>query len=249
MIELIAWLALLALLGLAEIIFAPARRGLYSPRGAATDRLMQVLTVVAVVGPPLLALIVHSPPNILAATVGTVVTASGIALRVLAMRILGERFQLTPRQVNDAPRLITTGPYAVVRHPGYTALLLAFTGLALIGGGPLGCSLSPRLWPARSSASRSKKTSFVRSSARVTRITSRRHRGYCCRGSGERPASRHCRRIACAERRAPEGASTLTPRNVLRVVSDHHAAGAVDTRTIRLLFGARLRLIDLYGPC
>lgn len=138
MIELIAWLALLALLGAAEIILAPARRGSYSPRGAATDQLMQVLTVVAVVGPPLLAHIVHSPPNILAATVGTVVTASGIALRVLAMRILGERFQLTPRQVDDAPRLITTGPYAVVRHPGYTALLLAFTGLALIGGGPLG---------------------------------------------------------------------------------------------------------------
>ncbi|MFJ4037505.1 methyltransferase family protein [Microbacterium sp. NPDC090007] len=99
---------------------------------------MQMLTVVAVVGPPLLALILHAPPSLLAATVGIGVTSSGVALRILSMRVLGERFQLTPRQVDGAPRLITSGPYAVVRHPGYAALLLAFSGLALIGGGALG---------------------------------------------------------------------------------------------------------------
>lgn len=138
MIELIAWPTLLVLLGSTEVVFAPPRRGSHSPRGAATDRLMQMLTVIAVLGPPLLALILHSPPNVLATTVGISVAASGIALRALSMRVLGERFQLTPRRVDEAPRLITSGPYAVIRHPGYAALLLAFSGLALIGGGAFG---------------------------------------------------------------------------------------------------------------
>lgn len=138
MSELIAWPALVFLLGLTEFVFAPARSGSRSPRGEATDRLLQVLTVLAVVGPPLLALILQAPPGLLALTVGVGIAASGIALRVVAMRVLGERFQLTPRQVRHTPRLVTSGPYAVIRHPGYAALLLAFGGLALVGGGVLG---------------------------------------------------------------------------------------------------------------
>lgn len=138
MSELVAWPALLAALGLTEIMFAPTRRGSRSPRGEMTDRLMQMLTVVAIVGPPLLTVILRSASGLLTLTVGVGIAVSGIALRVFAMRVLGERFQLTPREVSEAPRLVTSGPYAVIRHPGYAALLLALGGLALVGGGALG---------------------------------------------------------------------------------------------------------------
>jgi protein-S-isoprenylcysteine O-methyltransferase Ste14 len=138
MSELVAWTVLALLLALTEVAFAPARSGSRSPQGEATDRLVQMLTVVAIVGPPLLALILRSPPGVPALAIGVGIAASGIALRVVAMRVLGERFQLTPREVSEAPRLVTSGPYAVIRHPGYAALLLAFSGLALVGGGVLG---------------------------------------------------------------------------------------------------------------
>lgn len=39
-----------------------------------------------------------------------------------------------PMAVKEAPELVTTGPYATVRHPIYTGVILAILGSTLTGG-------------------------------------------------------------------------------------------------------------------
>jgi protein-S-isoprenylcysteine O-methyltransferase Ste14 len=68
---------------------------------------------------------------ILATGVCVLACASG-AFAVAAVRTLGRQWSFVAR-VADAHRLVTTGPYAIVRHPIYTAMLglLVATGLTL----------------------------------------------------------------------------------------------------------------------
>jgi protein-S-isoprenylcysteine O-methyltransferase Ste14 len=65
--------------------------------------------------------------------VGAALTAGGILFSVWARRHLGKNWSgiVTVKQDHE---LITTGPYAFVRHPIYTGLLLAFVGTAIAGG-------------------------------------------------------------------------------------------------------------------
>jgi protein-S-isoprenylcysteine O-methyltransferase Ste14 len=66
----------------------------------------------------------------LASTVGwtgIVVMLLGIALRVWASRVLGRFFTRTLR-VADHQQVISTGPYRVVRHPGYLGDILMWSG-------------------------------------------------------------------------------------------------------------------------
>ena len=69
----------------------------------------------------------------------------GIGLAGLALTIIGCAFAIWARitlggnwsgraTVKAEHELITTGPYAVARHPIYTGLLLALAGTALAGG-------------------------------------------------------------------------------------------------------------------
>ncbi|GAA4312639.1 phosphatidylethanolamine N-methyltransferase family protein [Streptomyces venetus] len=53
---------------------------------------------------------------------------SGAALRLAAIRALGRFYSHRVRTVNDH-RIADTGPYRVLRHPAYTGMLLAHTGL------------------------------------------------------------------------------------------------------------------------
>ena len=46
------------------------------------------------------------------------------------MRTLGRSYTRTLR-THDAQHVVDTGPYAVVRHPGYAGSLLTWTGFAL----------------------------------------------------------------------------------------------------------------------
>ncbi|KAI0664807.1 ICMT-domain-containing protein [Cubamyces menziesii] len=75
----------------------------------------------------------HATPMFLT---GTALTFLGCTLRLSCYRALG-RFFKWQSTVEDDHELITTGPYAVVRHPSYTALLLISIGapLALLGPG------------------------------------------------------------------------------------------------------------------
>ena len=64
---------------------------------------------------------------------GSAITASGMLFSVWARRYLGKNWSQAVT-VKEGHELITTGPYALVRHPIYTGLLLAFAGCALARG-------------------------------------------------------------------------------------------------------------------
>jgi protein-S-isoprenylcysteine O-methyltransferase len=64
---------------------------------------------------------------------GLVLMWGGIALRVWAVRTLGPLF-CTVVVIQDDHRLITTGPYRLLRHPSYAGSLLTLAGIGLALG-------------------------------------------------------------------------------------------------------------------
>ena len=72
-------------------------------------------------------------PEALGAWLGLIFLWSGIALRLWSFRTLGRYFTFTVQTSSDQP-VITGGPYRVVRHPGYTGLLLAVTAISFFFG-------------------------------------------------------------------------------------------------------------------
>lgn len=68
------------------------------------------------------------PP--VAGPVGLVMQAIGLALRAWSMRTLGTSYTRTLRTA-DQQHVVDTGPYRLVRHPGYTGSLLTWAGFAL----------------------------------------------------------------------------------------------------------------------
>ncbi len=64
---------------------------------------------------------------------GAAVTAGGLLFSVWARRHLGTNWSQSVT-VKEGHELITSGPYALVRHPIYTGLLLAFVGCAVALG-------------------------------------------------------------------------------------------------------------------
>ncbi len=67
----------------------------------------------------------------IAASAGVVLCALGIALAIWARTHLGRNWGM-PMSLREGHELVTTGPYALVRHPIYTGILLAFIGTALV---------------------------------------------------------------------------------------------------------------------
>jgi protein-S-isoprenylcysteine O-methyltransferase Ste14 len=65
--------------------------------------------------------------------IGAVMTAAGLGLAVWARRHLGRNWSAQPSLKLDH-QLIQTGPYAVIRHPIYSGILLALGGTALYLG-------------------------------------------------------------------------------------------------------------------
>ncbi|MBJ7599205.1 isoprenylcysteine carboxylmethyltransferase family protein [Candidatus Nephthysia bennettiae] len=65
--------------------------------------------------------------------IGAVLTAAGLGLAVWARRHLGRNWSAQPSLKLDH-QLIQTGPYAVIRHPIYSGILLALLGTALYLG-------------------------------------------------------------------------------------------------------------------
>ncbi len=72
-------------------------------------------------------LVVHSPP---VRAVGAALVVCGLATAVWARVILGRNWGM-PMTQKDEPELITAGPYASIRHPIYSGLILATVGTAL----------------------------------------------------------------------------------------------------------------------
>ncbi|KAJ7088778.1 hypothetical protein B0H15DRAFT_840754 [Mycena belliarum] len=65
---------------------------------------------------------------------GTAILLIGTSLRILCFRVLGRHFTLA-MSLQDDHSLVTSGPYAVVRHPSYTGGLLQALGACLVGAG------------------------------------------------------------------------------------------------------------------
>jgi protein-S-isoprenylcysteine O-methyltransferase Ste14 len=64
---------------------------------------------------------------------GAAVTAGGLLFSVWARRHLGKNWSQAVT-VKEDHELITSGPYALVRHPIYTGLLMALVGSAIARG-------------------------------------------------------------------------------------------------------------------
>ena len=73
------------------------------------------------------------PPGVWCFFVGSAVTACGLLFSVWARRHLGVNWSQSVT-VKKGHELITSGPYALVRHPIYTGLLMAFAGTAIAQG-------------------------------------------------------------------------------------------------------------------
>lgn len=73
------------------------------------------------------------PPAVLA---GTLLAAAGGLVRAACYRALGPCFTFE-LAIRAGHRLVTHGPYARVRHPGYAALLLAIAGTAAWHSSPV----------------------------------------------------------------------------------------------------------------
>lgn len=60
--------------------------------------------------------------------VGVCIASVGVGVRLWALRVLGRHFSVMVTTTADQ-RLVRTGPYRRVRHPGYTGILLISIGL------------------------------------------------------------------------------------------------------------------------
>ncbi len=70
------------------------------------------------------------PPGNLPWLLGTILVAAGLGFSVWARRHLGRNWSAEV-VVKEGHALIRSGPYAHVRHPIYTGILLAFLGTAV----------------------------------------------------------------------------------------------------------------------
>lgn len=73
------------------------------------------------------------PPGAWCFWIGAAVAGGGLLFSVWARRHLGKNWSQAVA-VKEGHELITSGPYALVRHPIYTGLLLGLLGSAVAGG-------------------------------------------------------------------------------------------------------------------
>jgi protein-S-isoprenylcysteine O-methyltransferase Ste14 len=72
-------------------------------------------------------------PSELMGWLGVILTAFGVAIAIWARMYLASNWGM-PMSVKEHPELVTTGPYAYVRHPIYTGVLLGMLGSAFVAG-------------------------------------------------------------------------------------------------------------------
>jgi protein-S-isoprenylcysteine O-methyltransferase Ste14 len=78
----------------------------------------------------LLAAHAYAASSMLMGIIGVALCAIGVGLAILARVHLGRNWGM-PMSRKENPELVTTGPYAFVRHPIYTGMLLAILGTAI----------------------------------------------------------------------------------------------------------------------
>ncbi len=116
-----------------------ATRAKRRARGSALPNLIRVLVLVAIALALRVALGSHLVPHAARPLVtspafqitGAVVCAVGIGIAVWARVYLGRNWGM-PMSLREGHELITTGPYAFVRHPIYAGILLGLIGTAAV---------------------------------------------------------------------------------------------------------------------
>lgn len=74
---------------------------------------------------------IQSTSNTVLGTLGVICAGAGIAFAIWARVHIGRNWGM-PMSVKEKPELVTSGPYAYVRHPIYTGILLAVFGSVLV---------------------------------------------------------------------------------------------------------------------
>lgn len=108
------------------------------PADRGTTRLVGAAYGFAGVGAPLLALLPagRAARRPAVQLVGLGVMLAGLLLKVWAMLTLGRYYTRTLRVAGDQP-VVDTGPYRLVRHPGYLAAIAMWVGFGLALAGRL----------------------------------------------------------------------------------------------------------------
>ena len=83
----------------------------------------------------------HGIRNPIVAGIGLAMMASGIGFRVWSIRTLGKFFTATV-QIKDEHRVVSSGPYRLVRHPSYLGALVAIVGSGVFLETPIGALVS-----------------------------------------------------------------------------------------------------------
>ncbi|MFG1694615.1 methyltransferase family protein [Nonomuraea sp. NPDC049309] len=108
-----------------------------SPDDRGTSLTIGLAFAVAACLPPLLRLLPAGTLPLAVAPAGLVIEGAGLALRGWSMRTLGRFYSRTLRTEGDGHRLVRSGPYRLVRHPGYAGSLLIWAGFALTSASAL----------------------------------------------------------------------------------------------------------------
>jgi protein-S-isoprenylcysteine O-methyltransferase Ste14 len=111
------------------------------------DRGTRAVVSVAVIGSVVVAGLLRAqlpaldtPASTVFAVVGSVVLWCGLILRAWAVLALGRSFRTSVEVDADQP-VVTSGPYARIRHPSYTGLLLIALGAGIGFGNWLSLAL------------------------------------------------------------------------------------------------------------
>jgi protein-S-isoprenylcysteine O-methyltransferase Ste14 len=84
---------------------------------------------------PIFSFVNYAPVSPELSMIGLVIFGIGAVFFVAARKTLGRNWSQTV-SAKEQQELITSGPYHVVRHPMYSAGLLACLGSAIVAGGP-----------------------------------------------------------------------------------------------------------------
>lgn len=137
MLDVLVWTTPAVLLGASELVFASRDSREASADAVAMDHAIKAATLAGLVGPLLAAPMLSRPlPGVVVA--GLALALAGVAVRLLAMVTLRQRYRLTPQRQSSDHYLVRNGLYGFVRHPGYTGILVTLSGMAIIAAGPWG---------------------------------------------------------------------------------------------------------------
>ncbi|MCP4307463.1 MAG: hypothetical protein GY788_21840 [bacterium] len=105
-----------------------------------------VVAQFALFGLILLALRWNEDPAVWLQVLGWVAVAVAVVLGGSAAWLIRRKITAMPAPVDDAV-LFEIGPFAIVRHPIYAAVITGFVGLSIKGGNPAALALSLLLIP------------------------------------------------------------------------------------------------------